>query len=254
LSIGSLGDLPETDWRTNTRGFSRDGSTIVGQGLNDDRDQEAYRWTQSGGFQGLGHLPGGDNNTGAIAANVDGSVIVGFGDTDRGTEAFIWTEASGIQLLQTVAGITDTELAGGILEDAHAISDDGLTIVGTIFYANDPVDQGDNERAAYLINLEGLPSEPTLLPQLIAEESGGQLELSFETATGSTADIILLQQAATLTGPWTTVITYDFSSGLGREVLSGNWTGEEANTASGIQISETTAFTPTKQFWRLACP
>ena len=63
--------------------------------------------------------------------SADGSVIVGFGYSALGQEAFIWTQAEGLRNLRQVL-INDygLELTGWTLIDAYDISSDGRVIVG----------------------------------------------------------------------------------------------------------------------------
>jgi len=136
-------------------GISADGSTSVGfsDGAN---GREAYRWTESGGAQGLGFLPAANNLSRASDVSADGNTVVGSGyggafiwnpgtgminlattgplnepflgqpnaiSADGSTvvgqspEAWIWTEANGIQLL-------------GITQAAYGSSADGSVIIG----------------------------------------------------------------------------------------------------------------------------
>ena len=80
---------------------------------------------------GLGDLPGGTFNIGAWDTSADGSVVVGFGNSADGSEAFIWTEADGMRALQTILeddyglDLTDWQLLS-----ATGVSADGAVIVG----------------------------------------------------------------------------------------------------------------------------
>jgi uncharacterized membrane protein len=82
---------------------------------------------------GLGDLPGGSFNSHALGASSDGSVVVGYGNSDSGYEAFIWNATDGIRNLRDVL-VNDfglgPQLTGWTLLDARGISSDGLTIVG----------------------------------------------------------------------------------------------------------------------------
>ena len=103
-------------------GVSADGSVVVGVGYPQGFPGEAFRWTQSSGWVGLGFLPGGDSS-GASAASADGSVIVGQSNSSAGTEAFRWTADGGMVGLGDLPG-------GNHYGDARAVSDDGSVIVG----------------------------------------------------------------------------------------------------------------------------
>src|SRR5438105_845728 len=75
-SFQGLGQMPgATTGGTSAFGISGDGSVIVGAGWVSSFEQEAFRWTLTGGYQLLGDLGGG--NSIADAASLDGSVVVG---------------------------------------------------------------------------------------------------------------------------------------------------------------------------------
>jgi probable HAF family extracellular repeat protein len=104
---------------------SADGSAAVG--VSRALTGEAVLWTQSGGTVGLGDFPGGGNpafNSLASGISADGSVVVGFGTSATGTEAFRWTQAGGMVGLGDLAG-------GGFGSGASAVSADGSIVVGT---------------------------------------------------------------------------------------------------------------------------
>jgi probable HAF family extracellular repeat protein len=132
-----LGLLPGMEAST-AYDISSDGSVVVGNSayygdLNGDgeMDQEAFRWTQCSGMEGLGDLPGGAFYSNAMGVSADGSVIVGWGTTAQGQRAFIWDEANGMRSLQDVlTNVYGLDLTGWTLTNAYDISADGTTIVG----------------------------------------------------------------------------------------------------------------------------
>src|SRR5690606_24153735 len=72
---------------------------------------------------GLGDLDGGSFYSEAYAVSADGSVIVGFGTSDDGQEAFRWTEAD------DMVGLGDFD--GDVFQSrAYAVSADGSVVVG----------------------------------------------------------------------------------------------------------------------------
>lgn len=91
--------------------------------------EEAFRWTQADGMISLGDLTGGDVYSGAYAISDNGNVIVGFGTSDLGYEAFRWEKGSMIGLGDLVA---EADLAPGALYDsaAYGVNADGSVIVG----------------------------------------------------------------------------------------------------------------------------
>ncbi|MBN1507063.1 MAG: hypothetical protein JW955_09470 [Sedimentisphaerales bacterium] len=114
------------------RAASYDGSTVVGySGIPTTNKYEAFRWTAAEGMVGLGDFDGGDFWSMAEDVSADGSIIVGYGRTGSGDQAFIWDAANGMRSLQAVlTSEYGLDLTGWQLEFAHAISANGLTIVG----------------------------------------------------------------------------------------------------------------------------
>jgi probable HAF family extracellular repeat protein len=106
---------------------SADGNVIVGwsagwQTPDGPVQTQAVRWVAdgAGGFtvEGLGDLPGGNFLSGARAVSADGTVILGYSESDLGQEAFLWTASGGMQGL------------GAGSETLFAMSADGSVIVG----------------------------------------------------------------------------------------------------------------------------
>lgn len=111
-------------------------------------------------FSELGDLPGGHVYTVANTVSADGRVVVGFAvSSDEGTEAFWWSQATGMIGLGVPAGSIATE--------ATAVSADGSVVAGFT--------QAPEGRRAFrwtndtgMVLLAGLPgrdgrTEPTLL-------------------------------------------------------------------------------------------
>src|SRR5262245_39823194 len=67
-------------------------------------------------FVPLGELPGGNYCSTARGVSADGSVVVGYGMTNAGSEAFRWNSHDG--------------MVGLGFPDAFAVSADGSTVVG----------------------------------------------------------------------------------------------------------------------------
>ncbi len=67
----------------------------------------------------------------ACDVSADGSTVVGFADSASGNEAFIWHTDKGMRSLHDVlSDDLGLDLTGWTLDNAMAISDDGLTVVG----------------------------------------------------------------------------------------------------------------------------
>ena len=75
------------------------------------------------GFTGLGDLPGSSFNSIARGVSADGSVVVGYGNSASGTEAFRWTAGGGMVGLGDLAG-------GDFGSNAYGVSADGSVVVG----------------------------------------------------------------------------------------------------------------------------
>ncbi|BCW90843.1 hypothetical protein sos41_40190 [Alphaproteobacteria bacterium SO-S41] len=148
--------LPDDDTSTYGAGVNTLGtvaivnaSTLVGSQFQDNFNvtdvMRAYRWTEAGGYQSLGSLPGvapappanGSLRWGisAQAISGDGSVIAGLtfdgtpvsSDFTSDIGAFRWTEATGLTSLPFLSA---TPAGASRFAEARGISRDGSTIVG----------------------------------------------------------------------------------------------------------------------------
>jgi len=86
--------------------------------------KEAFRWTEAGGIEGLGDLPGGNFKSRAGGASTNGLVVVGTSYiSDTSKEGFRWTSGDDIQ------GVGD--LPGGDYKSGmSAVSADGTILAG----------------------------------------------------------------------------------------------------------------------------
>ena len=89
-----------TDFNSQATEISNDGSVVAGTTLG--VDQQAYRWTESGGVERLGYLSVSRFNPSSATSDMttDGSVIVGYshdGDPDHPYESFIWDGDRGMR-------------------------------------------------------------------------------------------------------------------------------------------------------------
>jgi probable HAF family extracellular repeat protein len=80
---------------------------------------------------GLGDLAGGSFISDANAVNADGSVVVGVGSTSNGTEAFRWTEGSGMVGLGNLDGGVFDSVATGVNADGSVVVGQGSSVNGT---------------------------------------------------------------------------------------------------------------------------
>jgi probable HAF family extracellular repeat protein len=75
-------------------------------------------------FQGLGDLPGGAFASGASKVSRDGSTVVGYATSANGSEAFRWTQATGMIGLGSFPGGTGSS-------SAYSVSANGAVVVGS---------------------------------------------------------------------------------------------------------------------------
>jgi probable HAF family extracellular repeat protein len=132
-TLTDLGHLPG-QYATDSLAFgiSGDGLVVVGQSQASNNDQ-AYRWSAATGMVDIGFaLTQGNDLSQGNAANSDGSVVVGwfYSEVAGDTHALLWTTARGSEDFQDYLAGLGVDLTGWVLQDATAISADGLTIVG----------------------------------------------------------------------------------------------------------------------------
>jgi len=96
-------------------GVSGDGSVVVGYveaGPVPGIAGQPFRWTQSGGMQGLGYARPWHDYGEARGISRDGGTIVGWSRGASGvSNAFAWTEGAGMQVLPDLPGTTSGSLA-----------------------------------------------------------------------------------------------------------------------------------------------
>ncbi|MES9994497.1 autotransporter domain-containing protein, partial [Desulfovibrio aminophilus] len=165
-------------------GVSADGSIVVGYSFNNAGDHEAFRWvsdgTPTGGtMTGLGFLADtGHYLSSASGVSADGSVVVGYSDTNiMVPAAFLWTEGTGMVSLASVLQNAGVDLTGWTLSTATGVSGDGNIIVGVDEYQS--VGFIANVTAGGLITPEALNQSLGAMGQVGPAVSGmGQLSMS----------------------------------------------------------------------------
>ena len=125
--ILALGDLPGGSFSSQAFATSANGSVVVGASQS-TLTYEAFRWSASGGLQGLGTLSGGDYSE-STGVSADGSVVVGNSTSSNGMQAFRWTQAGGMQGLGDLPG-------GTFRSQASDVSADGSVVIGGSISAN----------------------------------------------------------------------------------------------------------------------
>ncbi|MEK6801410.1 MAG: putative Ig domain-containing protein [Nitrospirota bacterium] len=117
FTVEGLGDLPGGNVFSRALAVSSDGSVIVGVSES-DLGMEVFRWTVTGGMQGLGI------QADAVSVSADGSTVLAGQD--------IWDENNGARNLESVMsqlGVPDLAGWSGLM--GLVMTGDGRTIVGT---------------------------------------------------------------------------------------------------------------------------
>jgi probable HAF family extracellular repeat protein len=139
--------------------ITADGSVVVGQA----NYSTAFCWTQAGGMQDLGTLPGYTTSA-ATAVSDDGQVVVGtvaprplsrsnLGyDFDIDCRPFVWTATTGMQDLNVILANAGVDLTGVTLFSITGISADGKFVCGAgRTPENDP--NSPNETSGFIAQL-----------------------------------------------------------------------------------------------------
>lgn len=120
---------------SNAYGVNADGTVVVGwsqvevpdpsanptEGSGPATQNHAFRWVEGEGMHDLGTIGQYQGSSGEDV-NADGSVVVGYVDTNNGSRAFHWHEEDGL----TELGL----LEGGSYSYAFSVSDDGSIVAG----------------------------------------------------------------------------------------------------------------------------
>lgn len=137
--LGYLGETSESGPYSIANGISPDGSIVVGEstiarmversvcstnGCTEvmSPGHEAFRWTEGGGMEGLGHLPGGHRSK-ASGISGDGNVIFGTSDDGDGNyQMFRWTEPQGMQPIG-IGSPVDANHDGSVIVGQHIVGE-----------------------------------------------------------------------------------------------------------------------------------
>jgi uncharacterized membrane protein len=132
-----MGDLSGGRFLSGIQKSNSDGTIVVGyanSGLVTKTSAfgEAAMWHQTDPPVSLGDLPGGDYSSYAFALTDDGSLVFGYGTTEEGQEAFVWSSTKGMERL---VDALESEWGsfiptGWTLTRVLDVSPDGTTIVG----------------------------------------------------------------------------------------------------------------------------
>jgi probable HAF family extracellular repeat protein len=124
-----LGELPGGDVLSIAGGLSDDGGVVAGLSrITAGQSFRAFRWTFEEGLVDLGLLRDTDSRSFANGVSPDGRVVVGSSGDFDGTDAFAWTETTGMVALPNIPGGEQNPL--GTTNEAIATTPDGSTVVG----------------------------------------------------------------------------------------------------------------------------
>jgi hypothetical protein len=99
---------------------SGNGSVVVGSDST-----SAFRWTSATGFVGIANALAA-TSTGAVATNIDGTVIVGSSNLGP----WVWDSTNGVRLIRQLVIDLGFSVTGYDLRTVYALSSDGETLVG----------------------------------------------------------------------------------------------------------------------------
>ena len=124
ITFTPLGFLSDSNFYSEARAVSNNG-IVVGSSASGIRGRQAFRWTATGGLEGLGSLGGGTVRPMSYAYGIsaDGVVIVGEDRAGVGDQAFRWTETGGMVGLGDLPG-------NRLRSSAQGVSADGAVVVG----------------------------------------------------------------------------------------------------------------------------
>lgn len=106
------------------RAVAHQGAAAVGS-----KAGEAALW-QGGTTTSLGDFAGGATASEALGVSDGGAVVVGWGTSAAGEEAFYWTSSGGLQRLADVLAAEGLDLGSWTLRRATGVSRSGRTVVG----------------------------------------------------------------------------------------------------------------------------
>ena len=143
---------------------SGDGATVVGYSKSGPLN-EPFRWTQAGGMESLGDLPGGTTSGVAYDVSANGSFIVGQSDSSDGPEAFLWSQGNGMVGLGDLPGGLYSSAATGVSADGSVIVGRGFTTEGVEAFrwtqgylgmvGLSDLPRGDTESSAQAVSADG---------------------------------------------------------------------------------------------------
>jgi hypothetical protein len=115
--------------------LSEDGATLFGIGSESMQGGQAFRWTQSGGFEDLARLPGATFTHVAAVASEGTAVGTQYspGFSPSRTHAVLWTPSGEALSLQTLLAASGVNVEDVYLMFAFDLSNDAGAVTGVSF-------------------------------------------------------------------------------------------------------------------------
>jgi probable HAF family extracellular repeat protein len=253
--LGSLG-LDSTAYAVNS-----DGSVVVGYGGLAAGGRRGFRWTQATGMQDLGTLSG-LNQAAATSVSGDGAIVVGYADPTTAqngatgwalsgsSRPFRWTQATGIQDLNTLLNAGGVNMTGTTITTALAITRDGTDIGGSVLFSTTPSGSIDTYLARHCDATNAAACALLALRVHTHDYNGdGRSDIAWRDSSGNGA--LWLMNGATLSSSagignvptnWSIVGQRDFNGDGKYDLL---WRDGSGNTAmwflNGTQVASAAA-------------
>lgn len=200
--LGSL-DLADPTGIGEAEAVSGDGNVVVGYSGNTANVAEAFRYV-NGQMLGLGLVPTASPvSSRALAANFDGSIIVGTSGFAFGARGFLWTQQDGIQDIKQLLESKGATIGLDQLGSVEGVSDNGRVLCGQLsfpgggYIATIPPDAPVNYCVAKASTAGCLASMSTTGPNLTPTSGANDYSVVVSGAQGQRPGIFL----TTTTGP-----------------------------------------------------
>lgn len=163
VPLGNLRGSDDFGKRSQAYGISDDGQAVVGESLSSvgwgvTRGTEAFLWVKPGPMRGLEALspPQTEYFSAAHDVSDQGRVVVGQSQTDKGSQAFRWTQATGMVALVGTLAQREPSVACGVSADGKVIvgSQGKVAFRWTEEHGMTPL-SGQNRSAALAVSSDG---------------------------------------------------------------------------------------------------
>ncbi|HUD71785.1 MAG TPA: thrombospondin type 3 repeat-containing protein [Dongiaceae bacterium] len=128
----SLGPSPGNQFGAIAQAASDDGIFVIGFLQRTFTTFAGFRWSAATGMEFIDDIPGGPDSNSAVDLSVDGSVVVGLGNSAFGIEAYRWTAATGAVGLGDLPGAPFVSHATGVSGDGTVVVGHGNVLFGDV--------------------------------------------------------------------------------------------------------------------------